>query len=237
MNINQTCRLILNDVYSYDVKSCYPTILSKQFYNFEDVDLDNKQERSEFIGKKQINNENMSSFLMNSAESLVKFYLSENEVFDENIIVTQRDGFILTRTIQNNNEFITMELRDLIELMIISIDRKKYLTSSGGSIDVKGMPHMYDAIKKIYSMFANLNFYNKKILFQQMKSIKDEIIDSRDIRLFAIPREENSFAFLTFEGTIESKDCEMISVDKIDKMKYFENYIKPFLDSIFIETY
>ena len=237
MNINQKCGLILRDLYSYDIVSAYPTILSKQFYDFEDVDLQNKQERSEFIGKKQINNENMSSFLMNSANSLVKFYLSENEVSDDHIIVTQRDGFILTRTIQNNNEFITMELRDIIELMIISMDRKKYLTSIGGTIDVKGVPHVYDSIMNIYSMFANLNFYNKKTLFQQMQSIKDAILNSQDIHLFAIPREEDSFAFITFNGAIESKDCEMISVDKIDKVKYFDNYIKPFLDSIFVETY
>lgn len=237
MNINQKCELILRDLYSYDVKSCYPTILSKQFYNFEDVDLDNKQERSEFIGKQQINNESMSSFLMQSADSLVKFYLSENNVSDDDIIVSQRDGFILSRTIENNNEYITMELRDIIELMIISSDRKKYLTSIYGTITVKGMPHVYDAIMQVYNMFANLNLYNKKILFQQLESIKNSILNSEDINLFSIPREENIFAIVTYDGVIETKDREMISILKVDKMKYYDNYVKPFIDSIFLETY
>ena len=237
MNINQNCSLILRDVYSYDIKSCYATILGKQFFDFGDVDLDNKQERSEFIGKTQIKNTNMSSFLMNSADSLVKFYLSENDVSEEDIILTQRDGFILKRTIDNNSEFITMELRSLIELMIISVDRKKYISCINGEVDVKGMPHLYDSMIKFYQLFANLNLYNKKILYQQMQNLKDSMLFSEDKSLFLIPREDNAFAIITYNEVIETKDPDMIGMSKINKLQYFDNYIKPFTDSIFLETY
>ena len=51
--INQTCSLILKDLYFYDVVSAFPTIMNNVNYNFKDIDLDNKTERNIFIGLEQ----------------------------------------------------------------------------------------------------------------------------------------------------------------------------------------
>ena len=56
--INQTCPLVLRDLYYYDIVAAFPTIVQKQDYDFGNVDLSNKQERNMFIGKEQINNKN-----------------------------------------------------------------------------------------------------------------------------------------------------------------------------------
>ena len=235
--INTNTSLVLHDLYYYDIVSCYPTILKTQAYDFSNVDLNNKQERSEFIGKQQRNNVNMSSYLMESANSLVSFYLLDNDVSQDDIIMTQRDGFILTRPLAKTDGSIKMELRRVIDFMIITLDRKKYLECSNSEIRVKGVKHLYPKIEETYKRFANLDFYNKKRLFGQMAAIKNSVFENTDKMYFAIPMDDNKFAFSTYNGDIAVKDLDLVSINRIDKSKYFNNYIKPFLDSIYIELY
>ena len=235
--INTNTSLVLHDLYYYDIVSCYPTILKTQAYDFSNVDLNNKQERSEFIGKQQRNNVNMSSYLMESANSLVSFYLLDNDVSQDDIIMTQRDGFILTRPLAKTDGSIKMELRRVIDFMIITLDRKKYLECSNSEIRVKGVKHLYPKIEETYKRFANLDFYNKKRLFGQMAAIKNSVFENTDKMYFAIPMDDDKFAFSTYNGDIAVKDLDLVSINRIDKSKYFNNYIKPFLDSIYIELY
>lgn len=235
--ISQTCSLIIKDAYSYDISAAHPTILSKQFYDFKDVDLNNKKERNIFIGKEQIGNNNLSSFLQESVDSLVKFYLQENCINESDIITIQKDGFIITQLLETTDQFIEMELREYIDFLILSPDRKKYLYLSDGKIIVKGMPYLYDELDKVYQMFSNISFYDKKILFGQMESIKQAFLTSQNKKLFLIPKEENTFVVLTYTGDIEVKDPDMISISTIDKMRYFNHFIRDFLQSIYLECY
>ena len=151
--INSTCPLVLHDLYGYDIVSCYPQILGKQFYDFGEIDLDNKAERNIFIGTQQRGNENLSQFLIKSAENLVNYYLQENNFTDDEIIATQRDGFIVKRLLDNDDEFIDMKLREFIDFLIISTDRQKFLYLEDGKIIVKGMPYYYDDLQIFYQMF------------------------------------------------------------------------------------
>lgn len=235
--ISQSCSLIQHDLYSYDIVSAYPTILGKQFYNFDGVDLDNKTERSMFIGNKQKNNSGLSQFLIKSANSLVTFYLNENNVLDDEIISTQRDGFILTRLLDNDDQFIDMKLREIIDFLIISIDRENFIYFADGEIHIKGVPYYYDGLKIFYNMFSNLNFYNKNILFEQMENIKHAIFNIDDVTPFLIPKDENSFIVITYKGNIEVKDPDFISTKSIDRSKYFNHFFSGFLKSLFIECY
>jgi len=235
--INEKCSLLLHDLYGYDIVSCYPQILAKQFYNFEDVDLDNKTERSIFIGKKQIGNQNLSQFLIKSAESLVSFYLQENNITDNEIIATQRDGFIITRLLDTDDDFVEMKLREFIDFLIISPDRKTFMYLEDGEIQVKGVPYYYDALQVFYKKFVNLNFYNKSALFEQMEQIKNMILTYEDVTPFLIPRDETSFVVSTYSGNVEVKDPDFIDPKSIDRKKYFNHFIKGFLGSIYLECY
>jgi len=235
--ISTTCSLIVRDLYSYDIVSAYPSILSNQHYDFKGIDLDNKSERSIFLGKQQIGNENLSSFLMESVDSLVKFYLLENNITDDEVISTQRDGFIIKRMLENNDEFIEMKYRGFIDFLIITPDRQKFLYCSDNEITVKGISHYYKELDSVYKLFANLNFYDKSALFGQMENIKNTILQSNNKNLFMIPKDGTSFMVSTLTGDIEIKDPEYISIDQIDKNKYFNHFFKEFLNSIYLETY
>ena len=235
--INPSCSLIVRDAYFYDIQSAYPQILGQQFYDFKDIDLENKTERSIFLGKQQIGNNNLSEFLLESVDNLVKYYLTENNISDDDIIVTQRDGFIIKRMLDNNDEFIEMKFREFIDVLILSTDRKKFLYCSDGKVTVKGVPHYYPALDKVFNLFNNLNFYDKSILFNQLDSIKQTILKSEDKSLFLIPRDEKKFIISTFTGDIMISDPDLISINKIDKLKYYNHFIKDFLGSVYIECY
>jgi len=235
--VNQDCPLILKDLYSYDIVSAYPSILKKQNYDFCGVDLDNKNERSVFLGKEQIGNINLSEFLLESVNSLMKYYLQENNVGDEDIITIQRDGCIIKKVLDNNDEFIKLELREFIDVLILTPDRKKYLYVSDGKVIIKGISHFYPELDTIYQKFANFTFYDKSTLFYQMENIKQEILTTENKKLFLIPREENSFIVLTHKGDIRIKDPDFISLSSIDRIKYYNHYFADFLRSIYLECY
>lgn len=235
--INQDCGLILRDLYSYDIQSAHASILQKQNFDFKDIDLENKTQRNIFIGQQQIGNENLSQFLIESVDSLVKYYLQENDISDDEIIIVQKDGCILKRMLDNNDDFIELKYRGYIDFLIFTPDRKKYLYLSDGKIIVKGMPHFYDELNKVYQLFANISFYDKSFLFEQLENIKQEFLNSDNKKLFLIPKEEKSFVISTYKGDIETKDTEMISMNQINRDRYFSHYIKDFLNSIFLECY
>jgi len=235
--INQTSPLILKDLYSYDIVSAFPSIMKEINYNFDDIDLTNKTERNIFIGKEQIGNEVLSDYLNKSVESLLDFYLQENNIKEEEVISTQKDGFILTKKLTNTNEFIEMKFREYIDFLILSIDRKKFLYCSNGKITVKGIPYFYSKLDPIYQKFSNLNFYNKKNLFSQLEDIKVSILNSDDKNLFLIPKTEKTFVISTFKGDFEMTDSNLISLVSINKQKYFNHYFKDFLNSIFLTCY
>jgi len=206
-------------------------------WDFKDLDLDNKEERNISIGKSQIGNENLSSFLMKSADNLVDFYLKENNIDDCDVIVTQRDGFIIAKMLGNIDEFITMEYRGFIDFAIISLDRTKYLAVMDDEVDVKGVPHKYDQLDRIYSKFANLNFYDKKILFSQLQAIKNAVLECDDKKFFMIPRSDKFVIVTNQLGTLEVQNEDIFSIDDINKMRYFQFYFQEFLDPIYLEFY
>lgn len=235
--INKKCNLVLRDLFYYDVVAAFPTIMQQQHYDFGDISLDNKKERNIFVGKQQINNKNLSNFLNDSINSLVDYYLTVNEVNDNEIIFRQKDGFILTRKLAINNQFIEMKLRKILTLMIITADRSKMLYFDDfGEISVKGVRHYYSKLDDIYKMIYNLDFYNRKTLFQQLSYIKNKVINNEDMMFYGIEKDPRTFIFITKTGTITVHDVDFVDPETIDKQKYFDFYFKPFIDSIYLEV-
>ena len=77
-------------------------------------------------------------------------------------------------------------------------------------------------------MFANLSFYDKSLLFEQMENIKQSVLTSQNKKLFLIPKEEKTFIVLTHKGDIEVKDIEIISLEHINKVRYFNHFFRDF---------
>jgi len=235
--INDSCNLVLQDLYLYDFKSAYPRILDGINWDFQDIDLENKHDRNIAIGMAQRDNENLSSFLMNTVGSLLQFYLSENDVKDKDIIVTQRDGFILNTFLTNTDEFLKLDLREHIHLMVITPDRKKYLTISDNGVTVKGFQNNYKALNSSYELFGKLNLYNKKVLFKQLKRIKDHVLHGEDKKFYMVEVGERIAVLTKKHGTLVVANENLFNLIDIDTHKYYDHYFREFLEAIFLEFY
>jgi hypothetical protein len=222
----------------YDFKSAYPRILEEIDWNFKDIDLDDKAARNKAIGLSQRDNENLSAYLMNTVGNLLQFYISENNVDDKDIIVTQRDGFILNTALHNTDQFLKLDFREYINLMIITPDRKKYLSFSDKGVTVKGIQHKYDALDDVYKIFGKLNLYNKTSLFKQLKKIKENVLNNNNKKFYMIEIGEDKKAVITKRhGTLTVANESLFNLEDVDTLKYYDHYFKEFMESVFLEFY
>lgn len=237
--INQNCSLIQKDLYYYDIVSAFPTIMQNNNYDFGNINLDNKEERNIFIGKQQIKNKGLSIYLNDSIKELTDFYLQYNEVDDEDVIFRQKDGFILKKLLPKNNLYIEMKLRHMLSLLFIDIDRTKMIYfDEDNKIHVKGVRYYYEKLNDIYLKFLELNFYDKSVLATQLQYIKNNFINSKDKLLFGINGDDVQYTFILKNGkSIRTYDPDFVDIKEIDRIKYFNFYIKPFTDSIFKEEF
>ena len=237
--INQTCPLVLHDLYYYDIVGAFPTIMQNQNYDFGDIDLDNKQERNIFIGKQQIKNKNLSSYLNDSVKYLTDFYLQYNEIDDEDVIFRQKDGFILKKILPKNNLYIEMTLRHVLPILYIDITREKMIYfDENDELYVKGVRYYYDRLSDVYLKFKDLDFYNKKILCLQLQDIKNSVVYCKDKLFFGMNGDDVQYTFILKNGKkIRTYDPDFVELEEIDRQYYFDVYFKPFLDSIFIEEF
>jgi small nuclear ribonucleoprotein (snRNP)-like protein len=235
--INDSCSLVLQDLYLYDFKSAYPRILESIDWDFKDIDLDDKSSRNISIGLAQRNNENLSSFLMNTVGNLLQFYLSENNIDEKNVIVTQRDGFILNTFLRNTDEFMKLDLREHIELMVISPDRKKYLSTSNKGVTVKGLQNKYDALDDVYKEFGKLNLYNKTVLFKQLSRLKELVLNNKNKRFYMVEVNDKLAVITKKHGTLVVSNEHVFNLQDVDSMKYYDHYFREFMEAIFLEFY
>ena len=239
MNINKNCRLVLRDVYSYDISSCHYNILKSLNYDISKIEKDDKLKRNIQIGMLMRDNPKLTSIIRSTTESIIDEYILRNKIYEHDIIIRQYDGFITTKLLKENLEqYLPLELRSVFSIFIISIDRTKFIATDGNQVSIKGISNRYDEIDKIYKKVLFTNFANKDSIFINLQNIKDEILNSDNPLLYCIPSGEKKFnVFLKQYGQFEISDSmtRIIDTDDIDKEKYFEYYIRPFFESIVIE--
>jgi hypothetical protein len=236
MPINKTCNFINRDLYFYDFKSAYPRIMGGIDWDFSNVDLNDKEGRNIQIGLSQRGNENLSSYLINTVTSMVDYYIKRNGLKEEDIVVTQRDGLIVKKQLLITDELMNLDFRGIIELLIVTTDRKKYLYVKDGIVDVKGVQNVYDTLFEIYNRFKNLNFFDKKILYSQLHAIKKSVFKIEDKKFFMIPFNEE-IVVQSLNGPRVVSGESAFSIKDIDKLKYYNHYFREFVESVFLETY
>jgi hypothetical protein len=233
MDINQTCDLIQTDLFSYDFKSCYYKLSESIYYDLEGIDKTNKAERNIALGKQQIDNPALQQFLADSADSLVDYYLFQNGILNDEVILKQRDGFIISRMLDDNKSMMKIDMREHINLMIIALDRQKYITVSRQGVSIRGMRNKYPGIEKVFDKFKKINLYNKKGLFKQLKRIKEDFFNEEDLDVFLIEKGDKKLLMTKRMGLIEAKTGD-INPKSIDKQKYYDMYIRDFIDPIIL---
>jgi hypothetical protein len=234
--INPKLNLFLQNVYSYDISSCHYVILKNLGYDVSSIDETNKEKRNIKIGLMMKENSRVAEVLRETTNNLISEYFVRNEIKDNDIVIRLYDGFISTRKLWETSKYIQLELRCIYQTFLASIDRLKYIALDlDNNVTIKGVANRYKAMDDIFSEIIRINYNNKKVIFKSLQEIKDKIMYSDDVNLYAIPvREKYCSIFFKKLGQlpITSSSIGIIDANDIDKEKYFNMYIKPFTQSI-----
>jgi len=240
MQINKNVRLFLSDVYDYDIAQCHYQILQKLDYDISKINREDKKIRNIQIGVMIKNNPRIGIILRKITNSIISNYLLDNKVSEYELILRQYDGVMLTRYLEETeSQEIPIILKNLFCSFISSINRNSYISFNGEEVFIKGVPYRYKTMDLLLEKIARINFSNKSNIFKQLQKIKDELFNSMNPKLFAIPSDDNkhSSVFLKKYGETEISNAttSLIDVADINKNKYFDFYIRPFTESIVIE--
>jgi hypothetical protein len=240
MKINSDLKLVLRDVYLYDIEACHYNIMKKLGTDMTDIDADDKIGRNIKIGQMMQKNPRLTSLLRNTTKSIIDEYISKNNVKDDQIILRQYDGILLTRTLRETNlQQTPLDLRKTFQIFISSIERNKYIAlDNSNKVIIKGVSFRYPEIDKIYDQVCRTVDLNRESMFKRLQRIKDNFMNSENARLFAIPSKNNKFnIYLKRFGEMEvsAQTLKIMDTQDVDKDRYFKFYIQPFTKSIVVE--
>ncbi len=240
MQLNENLNLVLRDVFLYDIEACHYTILDNLGYDMSAIDYDDKFERNKQIGKMMRENPRLTSLLRNKTETIIDEYILKNNITEDQIVIRQYDGLLLTRGLRETNvNEIPLGLRRSFEIFIMSIDRTKYIArDSVGKTSIKGIPYRYPEIDALYEKICKINFSNKSAVFKMLHKIKTDFLYSDNPYLFGVPLKDGKVN-INLKGygemEISKPTLKIMDTDDIDKQKYFDFYITPFTKSIVVE--
>lgn len=235
--LNQTCALILQNLFEYDFSSCYYEILKSVGWDLSNVDEKNKKSRNLSIGYIQRENPRIAEYLQGTVDKLIDHYIRENHIKEEEIILRQKDSITVTKSLSITNSTLSLDLRGVISKLIIDSERKKWLIIyTGGEVIAKGF------LKKTRDMsflnlFRNLDFSNKINLISGLERIRQKIYSEENINWFLQEDENDSFSIpITDIGFIKINKSAInsISIKDIDREFLWKEYIWPFAESILI---
>lgn len=237
MKINPNLEFVLKEVYIYDIESCHYTLMKMNGYRLDNVDPNDKLSRNIAIGKMMQKNPRLTEFLRSTTISLIDEYITANEIEEDDIVIRQYDGLLLTKFLHKNNiQEIPLNLRRTFDVFISSIKKDMYIAiDTVQQTSIKGIPFRYLHMDQIYKKVCQLNFFNKPELFKGLERIKNLILNSNDVNLFAIPTKDGKLSiFLKGYGEMEitSNTLKLVDADEIDKRRYFNIYLSPFTKSI-----
>lgn len=241
MKINKNKKLVLKDVYLYDIESCHYSIMQNLGLDTSGINAEDKTERNIQIGKMMRRNPKLTSLLRNTTNAIIDEYIRENDVSEDDIVIRQYDGILLHKKRLRITDLkgIPLNIRQHFLIFISSIDRKKYIAlDSEMKTSIKGVPFKYPEMNKIYESICKLNYTNKESIFRNLQRIKDNLMTTRDARLFGIPVGDGKFnIFLKGYGQVEITKATLKIMDPndIDRDRYFKFYIEPFTRSIVVE--
>lgn len=241
MDINKNLRLILRDVHLYDIEACHYTIMTNLGFDMGDIDPEDKLGRNIKIGQMMKENPRLTSLLRGTTEAVIDDYIVKNNIKDDEIVIRQYDGMILTRTLEHTNiGHIPLERRMSYQKFIASIDRRKYIAMDNNfEITIKGISHRYKKMDDIYVRLCKLSDFSRDRMFERLQEMRDEIFTSDDPELFGIPTKSNKLTiFLKGYGEIEisPSTLRIMDTEDVDRERYFKFYIEPFAKSIVFEN-
>lgn len=241
MKLNSNTRLVLKDIYLYDIEACHYSVMQKLGLDMSGINKEDKSERNIQIGKMMNRNPKLIPLLRNTTKSIINEYIRANQITHSDIIIRQYDGIILKKTLHITDlGVIPLNRRKHFLIFISSIDRTRYIAlDSENEIIVKGVSHKYDEMNKIYEQMCKINYNRKGSIFRNLQRIKDYIMTTQNTSLFAVPSDSSGRNFNIFikdygQIPILKSFLTTMDVNDIDRETYFNVYIAPFTKSIVI---
>lgn len=222
------------DVYEYDFESCFSNFLKNIKYKDHIHDIEEKQKRNIQIGLSQKENKLLFNYLNNNSQNLLDGYLSLNNINDNNIIWTQRDGFITDTKLNNIHLFQNLKYRKFIHSSIITMDKKSLMLISD-KVYVKNITNKTHDLS-FYDLFKNLNFTNKHDLVNCLNKIKHDFFHIDKIGWFAIER-DGKFIIPLKTGeylNINKSSLRMIDIEDVDKKIIWDGLVYPFIQTLLV---
>jgi len=235
MDINKKCNLFLRGVYLYDISSCHYVILEKLGFDVSKIDKNDKEKRNTQIGLAIRDNPRLGTALRSITTSTVDEYLKENNVSEDDVILRQYDGILVTKRLTITKGHIPLDLQKFFDIFIISIDRSCYLGFTYDSVTIKGVSNRYLRMDEVYKKLSRINYNSKESVFKGLEEVKKLIFNTDDIMLFCIESEEDKYSVMLKQyGEIEvsKSTAKLLDMNEIDRQKYFDFYLKPFTMSI-----
>jgi len=241
MKLN-TERLIVRDVFSYDIVACHYNLLEKFHYNMTNIDKGDKLKRNIQIGKIMRDNESIKTRLRETTARIIDDYISFNELREEDIIIRQYDGLLTTkRLVDTEKSVLPIVLQNRYDIFLISIERGMYIAFDNlkKRVKVKGVPSMYEGIQKYYEKLVRIvDIVNISRVLDNLDKLKKSFYDETDMNIFAIPVDENDveIMFKAF-GQIKVKRNTLyyMTEDEVDKEFYYDFYLHSFIQSVVLE--
>lgn len=236
MEISKTCPLILSNCFSYDFSACAYNILKSIGWDLSNINFNDKEKRNVQIGLLQKDYPRLAKFLLESITNLVNHYFKINNITKDDLIVRARDGFIIKKKMEILDHTMPIDLRSIISKIIISTDRKKYMTiHTSGEVEIKGIKNKTVDVS-FYNMFRNLNFSTKRSLMVGLERMRQSVLTSENILWFSTTDETNYNVPIIGSGILKLNraSLQLIDSDEIDKHFLWEEYIWPFARSILI---
>lgn len=235
-------RLIVRDVFSYDIKACHYNLLVKFGYDMTYIDKENKLKRNIQIGKIMRDNETIKSRLRETTTKIIDDYIAFNEIEESDILIRQYDGIITTkRLMETEKSILPLAMQNRYDIVLISIDRGKYIAFDNlrNRVKIKGVPNLYDGIKEYYRKLIKIvDIENKSGVLSNLGKFKISFDKEQDLNVFAIPVDEDEveMIFKSF-GQIKIKKNTLYYLDdeEIDKNFYYDFYLHSFVQSVVLE--
>lgn len=235
-------RLIVRDVFSYDIVACHYNLLEKFQYNMTNIDKSDKLKRNIQIGKIMRDNESIKTRLRETTARIIDDYISFNELGEEDIIIRQYDGFLTTkRLMETEKSVLPIVLQNRYDIFLISIDKGMYIAFDNlrNKVRVKGVPSIYKGIEKYYAKLIRIvDIENKSRVLDNLENLKKSFYNETDMNIFAIPVDDDEveIIFKSF-GQIKVKRNTLyyMTEDEVDKEFYYDFYLHSFVQSVVLE--
>ncbi len=231
-------RKVFDNLYEYDFEACVYNLLNNIQCDLSHIDYDNKELRNIQIGQMQKENPVLKHVLSDGMKRLIRLYVKENNLKEENLVWRQKDGFIVDKVLESTDISFKLLFRKNITKLIKSMDNKKLLILyMDNTVAIKGMIHK-PLDTSFYKLMFNIDFSNRKKILEGCEYLRKTFLASNNMNWFARESKDGVITIPMKGDTLLKISKSMLSnIDSsdVDKFVIYSNYIYPFVQTLLIQ--